>query len=186
MGDLRSQLLKAGLVTEKKLKEVEADSRKQRKEKRGKRQAEPDTEQLRRKRELEDARARDRERQRHKHEERERRRQRKVEAEQKAREQAELGRQIIQFGGINLDPEGPCEYQFASARGVVRSIRVSSEQQDRLSRGDLGVAQPHANLEALVLLDRAAALRLREACPEKLVLLHDASDEQDEFEGLMW
>jgi hypothetical protein len=186
MGDLRSQLLKAGLVSEKKLKEVEADSRKQRKEKRGKRQAAPDPEQARRKRELEEARTRDRERQQEKHEERERRRQRKVEAEQGAREQAELGRQIIQVGGITLDPDGPCEYRFAPAQGAVRSIRVSTEQRDRLSRGDLGVAQPHANLEALVLLDRSAALRLRDACPEKLVLLHDPSDEKDEFEGLMW
>ena len=30
--------------------------------------------------------------------------------------------------------------------------------------------------------DRPAALRLREVCPEKLVLLHDPSDEEDEFE----
>ena len=131
MGDLRSQLLKAGLVTEKKLKEVEAESRKQRKEKRGKRQAEPDPEQVRRKRELEEAQAKDRERQRRKHEERERRRQRKVEAEQKAREQAELGRQIIQTGGIALDPESSFEYRFAGAEGVVRGVRVSAEQRDR-------------------------------------------------------
>ena len=186
MGDLRSQLLKAGLVTEKKIKQVEAESRKQRKEKRGKRQSEPDPEQVRRKRELEEARAKDRERQRRKHEEREKRRQRKAEAEIKAREQAELGRQIIQASGVTLDPEGPCEYRFAGNHGVVRSIRVSAQQRDRLSQGDLGVAQPHAHLEALVLLDRPAALRLRDACPEKLVLLHDPSDEKDEFEGLMW
>ena len=155
MGDLRSQLLKAGLVTEKKLKEVEADSRKQRKEKRGKRKAEPDPEQVRRKRELEEARAQDREKQRRKHEDRERRRQRKVEAEQKAREKAEMGRQIIQTAGISLDPEGPCEYRFSTPKGAVRSIRVSEVQRDRLSQGELGVAQPHAHLEALVLLGQA-------------------------------
>ncbi len=188
MGDLRSQLLKAGLVTEKKIREVEAESRRQRKDKRGKRkaEAEPDPEQLRRKRELEEAKARDRERQRRKHEEREKRRQAKVDAERRARQQAEEGRQIIQASGIELDAEAPVEYRFAGSRGVVRSIRVSTEQRDRLSRGDLGVAQPHAHLEGLVLLDRAAALRLRDACPDKLVLLHEPNDDEDEFEGLMW
>ena len=112
--------------------------------------------------------------------------QRKAEAEQKAREKAEMGRQIIQTAGISLDPEGPCEYRFSTPKGAVRSIRVTEVQRDRLSQGELGVAQPHAHLEGLVLLERAAALRLREACPEKLVLLHEPSDEEDEFEGLMW
>jgi len=187
MDDLRSQLLKAGLVSEKQVKEAESERRKQRKVKRGKaKSAAPDPEVLRRKQELEEAKRLDRERQRQTHLERERKRQEKSEAERQTREAAERARQIISQSGVALSDDAEHEYRFLEEGRTVRTVLVTEQQRQGLSSGDLGLARPHAHLNRWYVLERTAALRLREICPEKLLLLHDPADGEDEFDGLMW
>lgn len=187
MDDLRSQLLKVGLVSEKQVKKAEADGRKQRKAKRGKkRDPVQDPEVVRRKQELEEAQRLDRERQQQAHAERERKRLEKADAERRASESAEQGRRIIQVSGIALSEDAELEYRYLEAQRTVRSVPVTEQQRSRLSSGELGLARPHAHLNRYVLLERKAALELREVCPEKLVLLHDPEEEEDEFGGLMW
>ena len=187
MDDLRSQLLKAGLVSEKQVKRVEADGRKQRKTRPAKSRGpvqDPDV--LRRQQELEAARKRDRERQQQVHAERERRRRDKADAERRARETAEQGRRIIQASGVALSADAEFEYRYLEGQRTVRTILVTEDQRRRLSSGELGLARPHARLDQYFVLERKAALQLREICPEKLLLLHDPAEEEDEFGGLMW
>jgi uncharacterized protein YaiL (DUF2058 family) len=188
--DLRSQLLKAGLVTEEQVRKADSKARKEKrrepkkpKSKTGLSFDEP--EKLRRQREVEEARLRDRDEQRRKHEARERTRQAKVEAERKAREAAENARRIIERGGRAPEETGGVRYNFAE-KGVVRTITVSESQRAALSSGELGIVRPHTQLQQYQLLDRAAALELREVLPEKLLLLHEPGEEEDEFGGLMW
>jgi uncharacterized protein YaiL (DUF2058 family) len=192
--DLRSQLLKAGLVTEEQVRKAESQLRKEQRKapdkpkpkgkgKGGRSFEEPDK--LRQQREVEAARQRDREEQRHKHEARERARLAKAEAERKAREVAERARRIIERGGRPADENGAVRYNFVEG-GVVRTLSVSEPQRAALSRGNLGIARPHAQLQQYLLLDRDTALELREVCPEKLVLLHEPGEDEDEFAGLMW
>lgn len=185
--DLRSQLLKAGLVSEEQVRKAESKKRKaQRQQPRKGARSFVEPEELRRQRELEEARQRDREQQRRKHQAREQARLAKAEAERQARESAEAARRIIERSALAPDAEGPVRYNFVET-GVVRTLSISEDQRDRLSRGELGIARPHAKLQQYVLVDRAAAQELRQFCPEKLVLLHEPGvDEDDEFGGLMW
>lgn len=187
MEDLRTQLMKAGLVSEDQVRKAEGDRRKARKKKRGSQaKSSPDPEQQRRQQELDEARTRDREMQRQRHETRERKRLEKEARERAAREQAEKARKIIQRDGIALPESSEVRYNFQESGAKVRSIPVTRDQQQRLSRGDLGIARPHANLDQYVLLEREAALDLRAVYPEKLVLLHEPGEDEDEFGGLMW
>jgi uncharacterized protein YaiL (DUF2058 family) len=187
MDDLRSQLLKAGLVSEKQVKEAESVRRKQRKVKRAKAAAAaPDPEVLRRKQELEEAKRLDRERQRQAHLARERNRQDRADAERQAREAAEQARRIISQSGVALSDDAEHEYRFLEEGRTVRTVLVTEQQRKALSRGEMGLARPHAHLNQWYVLERKAALRLRDVCPEKLLLLHEPADDEDEFDGLMW
>jgi len=185
--DLRSQLLKAGLVTEEQVRKAESKKRKaKRQEPRKGARSFTEPEEQRRQRELEEARQRDRDEQRRKHQAREQARLAKAEAERKVREAAESARRIIERSGLAPDAEGAVRYNFVET-GVVRTLSISEQQRKQLSRGELGIARPHARLQQYVLVDRAAAQELRQVCPEKLVLLHESgADADDEFGGLMW
>ena len=187
MDDLRSQLLKAGLVSEDQVRK--AEKRKFKERRGGRATKQPSKAQLeaeRRKQELDEATRVERERQRRKHEARERKRQEKADREHRLEKAAEEARKIIKASGIPLEEDAPVRYSFAPTGRTVKSIRVTADQQRRLGAGELGIAQPHANLEQYVLIPRAAALGLRECAPEKLVLLHEPDEEPDEFDGLMW
>jgi len=189
--DLRSQLLKAGLVTEEQVRKAESQARKEKRQAPAKAKAKgkggrsfDEPEKLRQQREVEAARQRDREEQRRKHEAQERTRLAKAEAERQAREAAEGARRIIERGGRPADENGAVRYNFVE-NGVVRTLTVSEPQRAALSCGDLGIARPHAQLQQYLLLDRQSALELRQVYPEKLLLLHEPGEE-DEFGGLMW
>lgn len=187
MDDLRSQLLKAGLVSEEQVKRVEKATRKDRRGKKSKQlKNEHLDEQARRQRELAELQEQDRQKQRAKHEALERERQKKADAERQALESAEAARKIIQESSIAIDAEAPVSYRFVENGRMVKTVPVTEAQQRSLGHGELGIARPHANLEQYVLIPRAAALKLRAARPEKLVLLHDPGEVEDEFDGLMW
>jgi len=187
MDDLRSQLLKAGLVSEDQLRKAEKQKFKERRGGRStKEPSKAQREAERRRRELEVAARAERERQQRKHEERERRRQANVDRERRLEAAADEARKIIKASAIPLDADAPVRYSFAPSGTAVKSVQVTAAQQRKLGVGELGIARPHANLEQFVLVPRDAALRLRECAPEKLSLLHDLDDEPDEFEGLMW
>ncbi len=187
MDDLRSQLLKAGLVSEEQVRKAEKHKVKTRRSERStKGKSKEELEAERRRQELEDLRQKDRERQIRKHEQQERKKQEKAERERQLEASAERARKIVQSAGIALDPEAAVKYSFVAYGRTVKHIQVTADQQRRLGLGELGIARPHANLEQYVLLPREAAIKLRECAPEKLMLLHDPDDEPDEFEGLMW
>ena len=187
MGDLRSQLLQAGLVDEKKAKQVDKEARKERKAKKGKKRQETDPERQAREAEEAARRAAEAEAQRRRHAEKEAQRLAAEAQERTQREAAEAARQLIQDKGRELSGDGPVRYAFtAIGETRVRYIQVTAEQQQGLARGEMGLARPHANLERLSILPRKAAEKLQEICPEKLVLLYDLDEEEDEFGGLMW
>ena len=188
MDDLRSQLVKAGLVSQKQVRKADSDRRKERKAVKRPKRAEPvqDPEVLRRKQELEEARRLDRERQQQAHQQRESKRREKADAERRASEAAEQARRIIQGSGRALSEEAEHEYRYVVAGRTVRTVRVTEEQRQALSSGELGLVRPHAHLQQYFVLERAEALRLREICPEKLLVLHDPEEEEDEFGGLIW
>ncbi len=187
MDDLRSQLLKAGLVSEEQVRKAEKGKFKDRRTGRSTKEiSRSQREAEQRRAELEEAKHSDRERQRRKHEERERKVRAKAERERRLEVAAEEARAIIKSSAIALDQEAPVRYNFAPSGRAVKSIQVTPEQQRQLGAGELGIVRPHANLEQLVLLPRDAALRLRECAADKLELLHDLDEEPDEFDGLMW
>jgi len=187
MDDLRSQLIKAGLVSEEQARKAEKGKLKERRASRStKGPSKAQVEAERRRRELEEVKRADRERQQRKHDERERRHLAKADRERRLEAAAEEARTVIKASAIPLDPDAPVRYSFAPSGRAVKSIQVTREQQRKLGAGELGIARPHANLEQLVLIPRDAALRLRECAREKLVLLHDLDEEPDEFDGLVW
>jgi len=187
MDDLRSQLLKAGLVSEDQVRKAEKGKFKERRGSRSTKDAsKAQREADRRRAELEEAKREDRERQRRVHEERERKVREQAARERQLELAAEEARGVIKESAIALDPEATVRYSYAPSGRSVKTILVTAEQQRQLGAGQLGIVRPHANLEQLVLLPREAALRLRECAPEKLLLLHEPDDGPDEFDGLMW
>lgn len=188
MEDLRSQLLKAGLVSEKQVRKAEQSSARNRRGRRGKNPKPDEADKASQESEQALARERDveRQRQRDKHARREEQRLAREAAERRRREAAEAGRRIIGTHGRELGDDGPVAYNFAEGGRTMRTVQVTEAQRRQLGCGELGIAQPHANLRRYVLLPRAAAEELRRVCPDKLLLLHDPESEPDEFDGLMW
>ncbi len=190
MGDLRSQLLQAGLASASQVQKADADSRKRRhgRTKKSKKGTKPqvDPAQLARQQEEQRTKEAERRRQREQHEAQQRQLQEKHAAERRRAVALEQARQIIERDGLPLKDEDEVGYSFVGAGSTVKKIWVSKDQQRQLGCGDLGVVRPHANLSQYLLMPRAAALRLQQACPEKVVLLHDPDEEPDEFDGLMW
>jgi Uncharacterized protein conserved in bacteria len=187
MGDLRSQLLKAGLVSEKAVKQAESEARKRRSKNRSQ-QPEVEVEQAAARQEQEEAfaKAQGRKREQQAPYERERKREERQRARRRKREAREQARRLIAEHGEPVTREAEVAYRFVEEGKTVKTIYVTREQQKRLGHGELGVARPHANVEEYALVGREAALKLKALCPEKLVLLHDPDDKPDEFDGLTW
>lgn len=153
---LQEQLLKAGLVKKSKAAEV---AREQAKARHGKAPSDPGEAQLA----AEAARAEKAERDR------------ALEAERKAkRHAAELAAQAQQIiDDKKLAGAGEIEYRF-TADGAIRTVLVNEAQRKQLSSGALVIVR-HGDRHAL--LPRAAADKVRERDPARIVLDHrQASD----------
>ena len=175
---LRDQLLKAGLVNEKQVKQANKQQNKQQRLV-NKGQAEKDnSQQLAAQQAKAEKAAKDQELNR----------QQQEKAEQKAR--AAQVKQLIEFSRL---PKLTTEdyYNFVDDKKVKR-ISVNDLMRDKLSRGSLAIVQHGGGYEVI---PREAALKIQERDPRRIVLLNtptEAPDEDDPYaafqipDDLMW
>ena len=162
MGSLQEQLLKAGLVSEQKLKETRSGKRKQRKRQRAGQPVQDDAADLAKayaERAREEQRERDRELNRKREEERRRR---------------EINAQLRQLVLPNArnDAKGELPRHFEHA-GKIRKLYVTQPQLDALGSGALGIAY----LQGRYYLLEAAALQKVRALRAEAVAF-DAAEEE--------
>ncbi|AZZ93868.1 DUF2058 family protein [Hahella sp. KA22] len=175
---LQEQLLKAGLVDQKKAKQIKQEKRKQAKQTPKGQQVEDETK-LRAQQAREEKAQRDREMNRLRQEE----------ADRKALK-AQV-KQLIEMNRINRK-KGEVGYQFAD-EGKVKKIYVTQELQDGLASGRFAVARMG---DAYEVISRKVAEKIRERAPEFVVVLNENKnaepDEDDPYaayqipDDLMW
>lgn len=175
---LREQLLKAGLVNEKQVKQVSKQKQKQQRMVH-KGQAEQDnSQQLAAQQAMAEKAARDQELNR----------QQQQKAEQKARTA-----QIKQLIEVSRLPKLTSEdyYNFVDDKKVKR-LSVNNLMRDKLSRGSLAIVRHAGGYEVI---PREAALKIQERDPRRVVLLNtptEAADADDPYaayqvpDDLMW
>lgn len=174
---LRDQLLKSGLVSKDQVKKVETDKRKHghkaKKDKAtGQAEAERQAQEARRRQEEQE---RQRERDRQLNEERERQR--------RQREAAARVQQLVDSNRLN-DRKADVAYHFTLDGRFVKRVWVTPQQQKLLALGRMGIARNPDNEFDFPLVNRDVALRLMEADPEAVVLLHEESARlEDDLEG---
>jgi uncharacterized protein YaiL (DUF2058 family) len=170
---LRDQLLKAGLVSQDKAKQVEAEARKQaHRAKKDKTVAAADAErqaEVRRQQQEEAERKR----------ERDRRLNRERELEKKRREELARARQLIESYRLN-EAGAELAYNFLADGRFVRRVRVTPQQQKQLAAGRLGIARNADDEYDFPLVPRETALKLAEIDPAHVLLLHPENDGRDE------
>ncbi len=176
---LQEQLLKAGLVDEKKSKQIKQQKRKQSKlVKQGKAEADDIAERAKQSRE----------------QQAERNRQINLEKQLKADEKALLAqvKQLIERHRIKRPDDG-IAYQFVDEKKVKR-LFVTELQQDQLARGILAIVRQAAGYEVV---PSKTAEKIKQRWPEAVVLLNqaatnNAADEDDPYadyqipDDLMW
>ncbi|MCG5495585.1 MULTISPECIES: DUF2058 domain-containing protein [Ectothiorhodospira] len=177
---LHEQLLKAGLVDEKKLKQARHASPKKKKKGKGKAAAEPAQPSA-----AEEARRREAERSR------ELNRQQKEAAERKALE-AQI-RQLIDTHRQDREG-GEIAYNFQHGK-LIRHLHVTPEQRDRLGNGRMAIVALEDGYEVVT---REGADKIAERDADRVVVCNDpdprdkAKDEDDPYAGyeipddLMW
>ena len=173
---LRDELLKAGLVSKDKAKQMDAQTRKQaHKAKKNKKVAATDAAHQARLQERRDAEARQRR-------ERDRALNQFRDAERKHRARLAQGRQLIESNRLN-EADAEIRYNFLAGNRFIRYVRVTPQQQKQLARGLIGVARNDRDKYDFPLIPRETALKLRELCPENLLLLNPESDADEDTLG---
>lgn len=159
MSSLQDQLLQAGLVDQKKAREVKKEKRKQtRQQPKGKPKVDENKEQARRA--LAEKAERDRERNR----------QRQAQAEKKA-----IQAQVIQLIEMNRISRqgGDTPYQFADGKKI-KKIHVTPTLQQQLVRGQLAIARLGESYE---LVPAAVAQKISQRSDHAIVLLNSSTDD---------
>ena len=163
MNDLfRDQLLKAGLATKKQAKAAAHEENLARRQRRKESDGESDVptpEQIAAQKAIEEKRERDRQLNLER------------EAEQKAQALHAQSDDLIKQHALR-NTKGNVDYKFAD-EGKVKSLLVSSEIQVQLRDGVIGIVWGPAGYH---LVPRAAAEKIEERTPARLVLLNDAAD----------
>jgi hypothetical protein len=171
---LRDELMKAGLVSAERAKQLEADTRKQGyQRKKGQALAAEDAArqaEIRQRAEAEAAHKRDRDRRLN--EERE--------AEKRRREQHARARQLIDAHRLN-EPDAEIRYHFPEGR-YLRGVRVTSAQRQALATGRMAIVRGDRHQFDYVLASRAVAQKLAEFAPERVLLLYPESSGAEEEE----
>ncbi|MEE4376627.1 MAG: DUF2058 family protein, partial [Candidatus Competibacteraceae bacterium] len=166
---LRDQLLKSGLVTKDKVKQVEADTRKQAHQaKKNKKIAAAEAAEQAQKRRLlalEIERKRERDRQLN----------REREADKKRREASARARQLMDSQRQN-DSKAEICYNFLADERMIRYLRVTPQQQKQLAMGRLGIARSPENDYDYLLIPRETALKLAEIDSAYITVLHPETD----------
>lgn len=175
---LRDQLLKAGLVNEKQVKQASKQQHKQQRLVQKGQVEEDNSGQVAAQQAKAEKAARDQELNR----------QQKEKAEQKAR-----AAQIKQLIEVSRLPKLTTEdyYNFVDDKKVKR-LSVNTLMRDKLSRGSLAIVRHAGGYEVI---PREAALRIQERDPQRILLLNtptEAADEDDPYaayqvpDDLMW
>lgn len=171
---LRDELLKAGLVSADQANKRDSDTRKQ-DHQRKKNQALATQEaarqaEARRRLEAEAARKRERDQQLN----------REREAEKKQRELAARVRQLIDGHRVN-DPNAEIYYNFLDRDGRwIRAIRVTPAQRGGLALGRLAIARGDRHEFDYPLIPRETAAKLMDLVPERILVLHSESQNEDQ------
>lgn len=175
---LQEQLLKQGLVDEKKAKQIKQDKRRKNRQEKQKPPAPNETADRARQARAEQA---ERDRQAN--------RARQAEAERKAI--AAQIRQLVESHRLpRASGQDEVDYQFVDGKKI-KKILVTAIQQDQLARGRIGIARHGETYE---LVPAAIAEKIRQRDEGTVVLLNDAktSDEEDPYadypipDDLMW
>ncbi len=177
MASLQEQLLKAGIVDQKKAKKIQQEKRKASKSA-PKGHAPVDENKERAQRALAEKAERDRELNRQ---------------QQAANEKKAIRAQIVQLIRMNrVERGGEIPYQFSDGRKI-KKIFVTPKLQDELTRGQLAIARLDGSYE---LLPAAAARKIMQRDADAIVLLNEKSpaavDEDDPYaayqipDDLMW
>lgn len=171
---LRDELMKAGLVSTERAKQLEADTRKQGyQRKKGQAAAEDAARQAEIHQRAEAEAARKRERDRRLNEERE--------AEKQRRARQARARQLIDAHRLN-EPDAEIRYHFQEGR-FLRGVRVTPAQRKALAAGRLAIARGDRHESDYPLIARDVAQKLAEFAPERVLLLYPESngieDEED-------
>jgi uncharacterized protein YaiL (DUF2058 family) len=159
---LQDQLLKAGLVNEKKLKQHKRSKKKQTKQQPKGQEVVNEASDLARKARAERTRL-----------DRERNESLQMQAEQKA-VVAQI-RQMIEVNRIDHD-RGKTGYQFVQA-GKIKKMYVSDEQHAQLSRGQIAIVELDGGHE---LIPANIAAKINERQPDAVLLLHEKSTQPDD------
>ncbi len=165
---LQEQLLKAGLVSADRLKQMETEERKQRHQaKKSKAVAAAEAA-----RKAEEAQQRQREIARK--QEQDRRLNLEREAHKKQNENRARARQLLDSRRPK-EADATIRYSFMEGR-FIRYVWVSQQRQRQLATGHLGIVRNADNRYDYPILPREAALKLAALFPEELLLLHPQSD----------
>ncbi|MBN1297150.1 DUF2058 family protein [bacterium] len=158
MGDLKDQLLKAGLIDKTQARDVRREQRRERQEKgvRALENAAREKEaEFRNLREMEARQERERAR-----------RQREVE---EADERVAQLDQVIENGRVFRDVSGSVKFYFIARSGVIPCLEVSSGAADALRNGTLAIVEkPSSTGKQFVLVNRESALRIKQDAPERI------------------
>lgn len=171
---LRDELLKAGLVSTDRAKQLESSQRKQQHQrKKGQETAAQEAaRQAEARRQLETEAARKREQDRQLNLERE--------AEKKARELAARARQLLDAHRLN-DPEAQIFYNFLDRDGRwIRAIRVTPTQRRGLALGRLAILRGDRHPFDFPLVPRETAVKVAQLAAERVMVLHPESAVLDE------
>ncbi len=173
---LRDQLLKAGLVTQEKVNQVESDARKKtHKTTKDKTLANAEAT-----RKTKECRRREAESQRKRERDQKLNQQR---AERRKRKEARARAvQLIDGKRLN-DADAEIRYNFCPDGRSIKSVRVTEAQQKRLVMGLIGIAS--LSKYDFALIPREIALKLSECYPNALLLLYPENDgsEEDDWWG---
>ncbi|MFO1371637.1 MAG: DUF2058 family protein [Candidatus Competibacteraceae bacterium] len=176
---LRDELLKAGLVASDKAKKQESDARKQDHQRKKSKAlaAEEAARQAETRQRVAAETARKREHDRQLNQERE--------AEKQRRELAARARQLIDSHRLN-EPEAEVLYSFQDGH-YIRSIRVTPPQRKALAAGRLAIVRGDRSKFDFPLVSRETAQKLAGFVPERVLLLHpESSDDEAEDEWGDW
>ena len=171
---LREQLLKAGLVSEGKSRQVDAEIRKQ--AHLVKKNKTIVASEMARK--IEEQRQLNAESERKREHDRQLNRER--ETHKKRKEETARARQLIESNRLN-EAEADVRYNFLVNGVYVRSVRVTLQQQKLLAMGRIGIVRNDDEYD-FSLVPRAIALKLAELSADRLLLLHPKSDNAEEEE----
>lgn len=174
MANLKESLLKAGLISKKKLKEEEAKSKKQNYDAQKNATAAKELEELKRQEEAQIEALR----QEKVHQDR--LRNLEIEAARKEKERWYRAWQLIRSNRLN-EPRAQERYYFVHQENKIRRIEVTPYQREMLARGLYGIAVADHDPDDFILIPMHTAKTLLEIAPQSVLVLHPPIDDSTDL-----